>query len=362
MPTVPLVTTVPPPPRHERTRQVAVRLSVVALAVPVLLFTGSTRVVASGLHPGANPRANVAPSPNFEYTGSCSGAPGAWHCANPCVTATLTFPAHTDAPSCDAFVLKALDAARAGEHLAAMVLPTNWRSLSDPERLFVLADLERTARGLPPYLGLNARLSAAAQRAANADTDPTPAPGFSIAHDASGVTRVGGTWASGMTTLGSDFIWMYADGWGGSLASTPNTACTSRGASGCWAHRDALLGSDRVSRASVGLGCASCEMGTGFSVRGGTGSYVDLLERPAHGAPAMTFTWARDVLPYLAQATTRQRAEERDQVAARRAAVHGAWPQWNARGDAATPCLTPSVESPTGMTTCRAKTFKRTGR
>lgn len=357
------MTTVPPPPRHERTRQVAVRLSVVALAVPVLLFTGSSRVVASGLHPGSNPRSNVTPTPNFEYTGPCSGAPGAWHCANPCVTTSLTFPAHTDAPSCDAYVLKALDAARAGEHLDAVSLPSNWFSLTDPEQLFVLADLERTARGLPPYLGLNAQLSAAAQLAANADSDPALAPGFAVAHDRSGAPLMGAAWASGMTTLGSDFLWMYADGWGDSPSGTPNTACTSPGAAGCWAHRDALLGADSGSRASVGLDCANCEMGTGFSVRGGTGSYVDLLERPAHGAPAMTFTWARDVAPYLAQAALlRQRTEERRQVAARRAAVHAAWPQWNERGTAATPCLTPRVESPTGMTTCRATTFKRTGR
>ncbi len=356
------MTTVPPPPRHERTRQVSVRLAVVALAVPVVLFTGSSRVIASGLHGVANPSANVTPAPNFEYSGTCSGAPGAWHCANPCVTTALTFPAHTDAPSCVAYVLSALDAARSGEHLGRVVLPTNWFSLSGPEQLFVLADLERTARGLPPYLGLNAELSAAAQLAADDDADPSVASGFAVAHGRNGAVRMGGTWASGMTTLGADFLWMYADGWGGSAANTPNTACTSPSAAGCWAHRDELLGATSRFSDSVGLECTTCEMGAGFSVRGGTGSYADLLERPAHGAPAMTFTWARDVVPYLATtAAYRERVAQRRQVAARRAAVHGTWPQWIDQS-AASPCLSLRATSPTGAASCRAKTFKRTGR
>ena len=42
------MTTVPPPPRHERTRQVAFRLGIVALIVPALVFTGSSRVIAVG--------------------------------------------------------------------------------------------------------------------------------------------------------------------------------------------------------------------------------------------------------------------------------------------------------------------------
>lgn len=174
---------------------------------------------------------------------------------------------------------------------------------------------------------------------------------------------MGGTWASGMTTLGADFLWMYADGWGGSPAGTPNTACTSPSAAGCWAHRDELLGVGSRFDASVGVDCTDCEMGAGFSVRGGTGSYVDLLERPAHGAPAMTFTWARDVVPFLfPTALYRQRVAARRSVAARRAAVHAAWPQWIPQGAATTPCLAPRLESPTGTTSCRAKTFKRTGK
>jgi hypothetical protein len=36
-------------------------------------------------------------------------------------------------------------------------------------------------------------------------------------------------------------------------------------------------------------------MGVGYAIVGGSGSYVDLIERPAAAAPAMTFTWAQEV-------------------------------------------------------------------
>ena len=359
------MTTVPPPPRHERTRQVAVRLGFVALAVPVVLFTGASRVVAEGSHPGQNPRANVMPTPNFEFSGSCTGAPGSWHCANPCVTTQLTFPAHSNAPSCAAYVLRALNAARSSEHLRAIVLPSNWFSLSVPEQLFVLADLERTARGLPPYLGLNATLSADARHAAANDADPVPARGFAVALDRRGAPRVGGTWASGTTSLGADFLWMYADGWGGSAQRTANTACTSPRAAACWAHRDELLGADQRLGVGVGLHCTGCEMGAGFAVRGGTGS----VRRPGR-APAIRR--AGDDLHLGSERRPVPRAERGVPASRRRAPARSRTPCLGARHLAAvqharhrwsaTPCLTPRVESPTGLTTCRAKTFKRAGK
>ena len=76
----------------------------------------------------------------------------------------------------------------------------------------------------------------------------------------------------------------------------------------------------------------------------------------------MTFTWARDVVPFLfPTALYRQRVAVRRSVAARRAAVHAAWPQWIAagRGDDALPRAA-ACESP-HRDGCRAKTFKRTG-
>jgi hypothetical protein len=93
---------------------------------------------------------------------------------------------------------------------------------------------------------------------------------------------------------------MYDDGWGGSAGTTSNVACTSAVASGCWGHRDELLGSDPGFNLGVGLACTNCVMGTGYpssqtsprTANGHLSSYVDLVVKPAGAVPAMTYTWA----------------------------------------------------------------------
>ena len=176
-----------------------------------------------------------------------------------------------------------------------MVLPSNWFSLSTPQQLFVVADVERVDRGLPPYLGLNAALTSAAQHAAATRSDPGIAAGFPIGNDAQGSPAMGGSWAGGFNPLVADYVWMYDDGWGGAN-NTSNIACTSPGAAGCWAHREELLGYDPGYNPGVGLACTTCEMGTGFAMVNGTSaSYVDLIEMPKSGQPAMSFTWAEEL-------------------------------------------------------------------
>jgi hypothetical protein len=278
----------------------------VALIVGVLIVGAvATPIGATGTLPPSNPRSNLEPHPNFLSSGVCSvtgtGAP----CANPCVSLVGSgisirprFPAFSNAPDCTQFVLRAVNTARALEHLSAMVLPSNWYSLTPPEQLFVLADLERTARGLPPYLGLNRALTREAQRAARRQVDPGFAPGFAVGLDRQKVRGMGGTLAMSFTTLEADYTWMYQDGWGGS-AYTPNMACSSASAPGCWGHRDQLLGSDGTYNAGVGLRCTKCEMGAGFAIVKGTGTFTDLVELPAGSPPPMYFTWASDVVPYL---------------------------------------------------------------
>ena len=249
-----------------------------------------------------NPSANLAPNPNFLAPGACSFANGAWSCANPCVLGTasaLSWPRYTNGAACTDYVLQAINNARAQEGIHPMVLPSNWYNLSVQEQLFVLADLERTARGLPAYVGINATLSANAQHAAAANADPSIAAGFAIANDAQGSPGFGGAWSGGFSILAADYIWMYDDAWGGSAAKTSNIACTSANAQGCWAHRDELLGSDPGYNPGVGLGCTNCEMGTGFALLSGGASYVDLIEIPKGSMPPMSFTWANNVLPYV---------------------------------------------------------------
>jgi hypothetical protein len=225
-----------------------------------------------------------------------------WSCANPCVVGTasaLSWPGYTNGVACTNYVLAAINNARAIEGVRPMVLPSNWYGLTVPEQLFVIADLERTARGLPPYVGINAALTANAQHAAASNSDPSVAAGFPMANDAQGSAGFGGAWSGGFTVLAADYIWMYDDTWGGSAAKTSNIACTSAGAAGCWAHRDELLGSDPGYNQGVGLGCTDCEMGTGFAMVNGDASYVDLIEIPKGSLPPMSFTWANNVLPNL---------------------------------------------------------------
>ncbi len=243
----------------------------------------------------ANPSANINPSPNFLSSGQCTSSAGSWTCANPCVTTSLKWPSYINDPACTNYILQAVNVARADENLPSMVLPSNWYSLSTTQQLFVVANLERIARGLPPYLGINAALSANAQRAAQSNSDPSVAAGFSIGNDAQGDPGMGGAWAGGFTVLAADYVWMYDDGWGGNAAGTSNIACTSASAAGCWAHRDELLGSDAPYNPGVGLNCQNCEMGTGYAVVGASSSFVDLVELPKGAPPVMTFTWAEEL-------------------------------------------------------------------
>ena len=250
----------------------------------------------------AIPAANIAPSPNFIVSSTSTFVNGAWTNANPCIVGSATgisWPNFTDGQDCNNYVLAAINNARSREGVKAMILPSNWYSLSTAQQLFVVADLERVDRGLPPYLGINATLSANAQHAADTNNDPTVASGFAIANDTQGYPAMGGAWSGGYSVLAADYFWMYADGWNGSKSTTSNIACTSPRAAGCWAHRLELLGSDPGFNPGVGLSSTTSEMGVGFAMVRGAASYVDLIEAPSGTAPAMSFTWAANVGPFL---------------------------------------------------------------
>jgi hypothetical protein len=253
-----------------------------------------------------DPSANLSPSPNFFSTGLCTDTGVSTQCTNPCERITgsnssqhAAFPIVNGSPACTASILSAMNVARAAERLPTLVLPTNWSRLGPQEQLFVIVDLERTARGLPPYLGLNRQLRDTAQVAAVHEIDPNYAANFLVGLDPEGVRGMGSTLAVGYTPLEADYVWMYQDGWGGTKASTPNGACTSVRAAGCWGHRNELLGFDGAYNFGVGLHCTTCEMGTGFAVVNGVGSYTCLIELPVGTPPPMYFTWAKNVVPFL---------------------------------------------------------------
>ncbi len=187
------------------------------------------------------------------------------------------------APGCTAYYLRAIDAARAAEGVAPIELPTDWARLTAAEQLFVVADLERVDRGLPPYVGLSASLDAVAQQGANAGADP--------ALGAVPADSAASTWAGGMAAvLAADYQWVYDDGYG-----SANSSCGAPGAPGCWGHRDGILG------VVTGVGCTDCVMGAGAALGGRwRTSLTEIFVAPVRpGAIPTFFTWQRDVLPYL---------------------------------------------------------------
>jgi len=274
-----------------------------AFALVALLVTlSASPLSALGVATVHNPKANITPQPNFLQSAVCTRNGSTWNCANPCVSSqTAGFVAYNNSPGCTQYLVQIVNVARKSENLQPMVLPTNWYSLTPAEQLFVLADLERRARGLPPYLGINKILSDAAQRAAQRQTDPTTAAAFPIGLDAEHVPGMGSLWGTGFSAIESDYEWMYNDGWSGQQSTTFNISCTSASASACWGHRDELLGFDGTYNPGVGLSCKNCEMGVGFAEVNGHGSFADLIELPKSSAPPMTFTWSKNVVPYLSQ-------------------------------------------------------------
>lgn len=175
--------------------------------------------------------------------------------------------------------LAAIDAARAAEEgLAPIVLPTNWRSLTGAEQLFVLFDLERVSRGEPPIGALVHTFDTAVQAAVASRADPTLA------------AQTSGGWGSiwgggtGLTVLGVVDLWLYDDGPGGT-----NADCRTPAAPGCWVHRDIIL-SD-----GARLGGMPTEMDAvvGVDSRGAPSYAAALLVDPVPPGPSV-FTWAQE--------------------------------------------------------------------
>jgi hypothetical protein len=213
----------------------------------------------AGILPPGNPPANIAPSPNF--LSNCSGS-------------------HYDNSSgCVAATLAAIGVGRQAEGLPAMVLPTNWNSLTPAQQEFVVTNLERTVRGLAPLAGMASALDGAAAVGAAQSNDPSPPAGFPW-------SQWGSNWAGAVgNPLEADYYWMYDDGLGSS-----NIDCTHAGDAGCWGHRDNIL---------LGLACTPCDMGTAFNGTGYQGypGWAELLVDTS-GSPGLDFSWAQET-PYL---------------------------------------------------------------
>ena len=189
---------------------------------------------SGGGQPGgglADPPQSVAPAPDY---------------ANVCA------PVGADTSStCLRVTLEAIDAARAGEGLRPMVLPSDFPRLTVPEQLFVAIDRERVDRGLIPFTGLATTLDATAQRGAETAQLPRR-PGRPYAAAAT-------EWIGAVDNgLDADYQWMYDDGPDSGVAG-----CSDSQPSGCWVDRHIVL--DR-------FGSHDLVMGAGFDPTGDTSS------------------------------------------------------------------------------------------
>jgi hypothetical protein len=257
--------------------------------------------------PLANPAANRRTPLLAIKPGTCIVTDGSARCPSPCYpNGVLRYNASR---ACIGLVLRAVNSAQAAEHLHRFTLPSNYFHLSATRQMFVLVNLERESHGVPLLVGLSPYLSAAATRGARRAKDPPFRTSYGPVQiwlpPGGGTYRYGGVWAGNTVNAASAlFGWFYDDGWGG-RSHTLNVACTGPTSSGCWSHRDELLGE------WSGTSCTDCVAGAGYAspaARRVKESFDFLIVRPVQFPTPLVFTWNRDVLPYLPAGWERERA------------------------------------------------------
>jgi hypothetical protein len=220
-----------------------------------------TRATAStGL---SDPAANVPPTPDYWPTCQSAGA-----------SSTTCFNA----------VLTAIDYARSLEGVGPMVLPSGFDTLTVAQQTFVVSNLERVDRGLPPALGMVDQLNSASATAASTDADPT-LPGLPWVDGSFTGWTYGSIWAGDLNALAADYDWMYNDGY------TPggpnyNLDCQSATDAGCWGHRHNILGT--YSNYEVVTGVASV-----FDAKYGWTSIAQIFVGGLGTPPPFTTSWTQ---------------------------------------------------------------------
>jgi hypothetical protein len=174
--------------------------------------------------------------------------------------------------------LDAVNAGRAQDGVAR-ITDRGFGSLTSGEELFVLVNLERVARSLPPFEEMTSSLDGLAQIGANALQDPPlPVP-------PAGTSSATGTlWAGTSDPLLADFGWMYQDGCGPVVPqSFVNSDCASSPPNP-WGHRNLIL-------ADFSVANAGCSLSMGVAVA--AGSIAMVTEGYCGAAPPSdpVFTW-----------------------------------------------------------------------
>jgi hypothetical protein len=140
-----------------------------------------------------------------------------------------------DTPGCIYSALLNINDARSLEGVGPMILPGNYTSMPPSEQLFVVFNLERTGRGLPPLIELDGGADNDAMTGALGSTDP-PIQSSSTFQAGPGIAAFGVG-----NALQADWEWMYTDG---CYPYVGNAGCTSTSPNdpAGWDHRDAILG------------------------------------------------------------------------------------------------------------------------
>ena len=156
----------------------------------------------------SDPSESLWPNPDFIGDGTCG------------------FAVFDNSDACNQDVVQATNNARTIlESLPALSLSlTPYEAMTLPEQLFVIANVERVARGIPPIAGLTTQLDTLAQAGANIYDDPSFPAGLT-----GGAVLVSGgaNWAGGwVNPLGANYVWMYDDGGSplGGIATTSSAA------------------------------------------------------------------------------------------------------------------------------------------
>ncbi|MHB8190377.1 MAG: CAP domain-containing protein [Ferrimicrobium sp.] len=259
-------------------------------------YYGSVPSILSA--PSPRPTVTSNPSGTSGTTAERSVSPPAMSLSNPSANIAPNFYAtcgldngsSPNSVGCQQAAIAQINQARGAEGLPAMVLPSNYYSLTPAEQLFVLVNEERVSRGLAPALGLVAGISNDALVGAQSNTDPQVL--IPTSYSALPFTgSEGANWAADYSTAASVFDWMYNDG-----LNSGNIDCVSGNTSGCWGHRANILLAEPSGSVPV-MGTASIVEPAG-STYGGLESdtmVVGAVPSWATGQVSYTYTWAQAV-------------------------------------------------------------------
>ncbi len=222
----------------------------IACGLALVVVASASAAWGGGKDPARNTPIRLLPS-------SCASAPTGEECINA--------------------VVWYLDKARSRVGLPPYALPANFPSLSPPQQVFILVDLDRVQYGLRPIPGLTSTLNhdALVSGVWRAD-DPYP-------RKTTGLNTWWPGWAGAFDNAPMAYeAWVWSDGLGSS-----NPRCTPTDHSRCWGHRHSVLwkyGPVLAMGAAAGRDSRH-HLGYAYLFVGANAGY----------SPAYTYTWKQAV-------------------------------------------------------------------